>query len=296
MNNHRLEDYVQRHNGVLEQLIHQTDSPATVLTTAMHYCLFPGGKRMRPLLIYLCGDILQVPLPVLDILAASIELMHTYSLIHDDLPAMDNDDFRRGQPSCHRAFDEATAILVGDGLQGMAIELVLTRLPALLTPTQTIAIAHELLRASGPAGMLSGQSLDLAALQTQQLSEAELIRIHELKTGQLILACINMVLYAATPSVQQTTALRQFAQQFSQVFQIQDDYLDRYDTQLGKGRASDLVNNKLTFVSCMSQDALHARIATEFKQTLETLAHITEPHAPLVQLVTQLWRRSHPDY
>jgi len=293
MSNLRIDEYIARHNQFLENVLINTTMPAPRLKAAMHYSLFPGGKRMRPLLVYLCGELLALDLAILDIIAASIELLHTYSLVHDDLPAMDNDDFRRGQPSCHRAFDEATAILVGDALQALAIDLLLTELPPLISFEPAIKITQELLKATGPSGMLSGQSLDLTALRTKEFTLEQLHTIHQLKTGQLILACINMVLLAGHPSATQSLALQQFAQQLSAVFQIQDDYLDYYDTQLGKKRASDLANNKLTFASCMSQEALASRIYDDFQQVLTTLHTVAPKDSGISQLTHKLLQRSH---
>ena len=154
-------NYKERHERVLHDLIEQADIPAERIREAMIYTLFPGGKRMRPMLVYLCGELLEIDLKTLDIIAAAIELIHCYSLVHDDLPAMDDDDTRRNKPSCHRAFDEATAILVGDGMQALAIDILLQYLPQSLPAAQIIAITHELIKACGPSGMVSGQSLIL---------------------------------------------------------------------------------------------------------------------------------------
>src|SRR5262249_48398568 len=154
-------------------------------------------------------------------------------------------DIRRGKPSCHKAFDEATAILVGDGMQASAIDILLSHLPNYLTPSQVIAITRELVNASGPAGMVSGQSLDLSELCKPTINESQLRTIHSLKTGKLILACFNMVLAAAfNPSASTVNALRSYASHLGLVFQMQDDYLDYYakNDVLGKGRASDAAN------------------------------------------------------
>ncbi|HBI21075.1 MAG TPA: geranyl transferase, partial [Legionella sp.] len=132
MTSETIENHRLRHETVLHDLLHSAHIPAPRLKEAMFYVLFPGGKRFRPLLVYLCGELIGVNQTCLDIIAAAIELIHCYSLVHDDLPAMDDDDQRRGKPSCHRAFDEATAILVGDGMQAMAIDILLTQLPHLL--------------------------------------------------------------------------------------------------------------------------------------------------------------------
>ena len=251
MNDQTMEHYVSRHEAVLRQLVDLANIPAQRIKDAMLYSLFPGGKRLRPVLVYLCGELIDVPLETLDIIAAAIELMHCYSLIHDDLPAMDNDDFRRGKPSCHRAFDEATAILVGDGMQAFAVDILLTQLSELLPPTQIIGLTHELTKACGISGMVSGQSLDLSELARHDIDEQQLRHIHLLKTGQLITACINMVLIAANPTLAATAALRDFAQHLGLVFQMQDDYLDRFGQpdSLGKGRASDSENQKTTFAT-----------------------------------------------
>src|ERR1700742_665723 len=193
MISHRL----AQHELVLHRLVSETSIPAPRVKEAILYSLFPGGKRVRPTLVYLSGEILGANQTCLDLIAASIELTHCYSLIHDDLPAMDNDDLRRGKLSCHKAFDEATAILAGDGMQALAIEILLTHLPASINPTQVIEIVRELVVASGTAGMVSGQSLDLSELSKPGLSEAQLCTIHELKTGKLISACIKMVVAAS---------------------------------------------------------------------------------------------------
>ena len=124
INRPSVKDYLARHEEKLRGFVSISKIPATLIQDAMLYALFPGGKRLRPLLIYACGELLNLPIDCLDIMAAAVEMIHAYSLIHDDLPAMDNDDLRRGRPTCHRAFDEATAILVGDGLQALAVEIL----------------------------------------------------------------------------------------------------------------------------------------------------------------------------
>lgn len=268
-----LASYHAHHERVLKELILQQDIPAEQLQKAMHYVLFSGGKRIRPLLIYACGEIFAVPLASLDIMAATIEMMHTYSLVHDDLPAMDDDDLRRGQPTCHRAFDEATAILVGDGLQACAIELLAQHLPKSLDTQKALRIIQEIAQACGPSGMVSGQSLDLSALKSPHVSAEELEMIHQLKTGRLIQACINVVLYATNPSHEDIRALRSFAHHLGLLFQMQDDYLDQYGSHdaLGKGRSSDLANQKQTFANICSQTALAELIVQHIDQAEQAL-------------------------
>lgn len=286
---------LQRHKQFLEHVIKETDIPAVQIRNAMHYSLFPGGKRIRPLLVYLTGELIDVELPILDVISAAIELTHCYSLIHDDLPAMDDDDLRRGKPSCHKAFDEATAILTGDGMQVLAVELLLTRLPPLLPAAQVIAVTQELVTASGVSGMISGQSLDLSELAKTTLTETELRRIHQLKTGTLISACIKMVL-AAKPelSAPLRTSLLTYAEHIGLVFQMQDDYLDRYaaSTALGKGRSSDLANQKTTYASLLPQHELEQEIATHYEIALNELDRFDNKNSGLIELTRELQQRT----
>jgi farnesyl diphosphate synthase len=261
----------------------------------MHYALFPGGKRIRPILVYLVGELLHTEGEILDAIAASIELTHCYSLIHDDLPAMDNDDFRRGKPSCHKQYDEATAILVGDGMQALAIELLLGHLTPLLPANRIIKITQELVKASGVSGMVSGQSLDLSELSKNNLTELELQEIHLLKTGKLISACFSMVL-AAQESVdlETYTALTTYAHHIGLVFQIQDDYLDYYagDNRLGKNRSSDLANAKTTFATLFTKQQLEEKINSHFTQALECLKFFGSSAHALIELTQHLHQRS----
>jgi len=286
--------YITRHEQYLRNLLETTPIPAPAIRDAMLYALFPGGKRVRPLLVYLSGELLGVPLATLDVIAVAIELIHAYSLVHDDLPAMDNDDLRRGKPSCHRAFDEATAILVGDGLQALAIDVLLSQLPQTLPLPNVLDVTHELVKACGPAGMVSGQSLDLSELARPDITEAILAEIHDLKTGRLMLACMNMTLAAAEASTETVLALRQFATHLGLAFQMQDDYLDSYDAQsLGKGRASDQANHKTTFATYYTEDALRKAIQTHFQKTEQALSIFSERATPLNNVLHDLLARSH---
>lgn len=273
MNNPAIIHYRAHHEQVLLNLIHQTEIPAHRIKEAIIYSLFPGGKRLRPMLVYLFGELLNTDQNILDVIAASIELMHSFSLVHDDLPAMDNDDLRRGQPSCHRQFDEATAVLVGDGMQALAIDLLLNHLPSYLSMPQVVAVTHELVKACGPSGMVSGQSLDMSELSNQNISFDELCHIHSLKTGKLILACATMVLAASNPSLEETLAMQQFAGHLGLFFQMQDDYLDRYDEadSLGKGRSSDIANDKQTFAYLYDKTTLASLITEQITKARDNL-------------------------
>jgi farnesyl diphosphate synthase len=293
MNNDKILQYITHHETVLQGILQETEIPAARIRDAMHYSLFPGGKRIRPVLVYLTGELLHAEKTCLDTIAAAIELIHCYSLVHDDLPAMDNDDFRRGKPSCHRAFDEATAILVGDGMQALAIEILLSRLPAFLTTDKVVAVTRELVIASGPSGMVSGQSLDLSELCNPALDESKLKTIHSLKTGKLILACIKMVLAACNPSSDVRNALQDYAQHLGLVFQMQDDYLDKYGSieLLGKGRASDSANEKVTFASLFTQKDLQQLITNHFQLAKESLSLFQNRSVDLLALTSQLQQR-----
>ncbi len=289
-----IDTYLQRHEQFLEQILDNALIPASEIRSAIHYSLFPGGKRIRPILVYLVGELIEIDLHVLDLIAAAIELTHCYSLIHDDLPAMDDDDLRRGKPSCHKAFGEATAILVGDGMQALAIEILLTGLPSLLQPSQVITITQELVKASGISGMVSGQSLDLSELTKPTISEQQLREIHHLKTGRLITACIEMVLAAHDPKFEQDkAALRTYANHIGLVFQMQDDYLDQYAPVelLGKGRASDLANQKTTFATLLTKSRLEEEIVNHYQIAFDSLK-LFDKNAGLIKLTEQLQARS----
>lgn len=294
MTNAALFAYKERLDRVLQDLLDQLIVPATRLKEAMHYALFPSGKRIRPLLVYACGELFAIPLRSLDIMAAAIEMIHAYSLVHDDLPAMDNDDLRRGRPTCHRAFDEATAILVGDGFQAFAIEILAQHLPQALSMQQTVTIIQEIVQACGPSGMVSGQSLDLTALDHHDMSPANLEIIHQLKTGRLILSCINVVLAAAPhSSAHENTSLRQFAHHLGILFQMQDDYLDQYGSHdaLGKGRSSDLANHKQTFANLCSQTSLKELISHHIRQAEQALLPFHGRHQTLQDLLITIQDR-----
>lgn len=294
MTNNFINDLITHHESVLRHLLVQMDIPAPNIRDAITYTLFPGGKRLRPVLVYLCGKLLNIKQQSLDHIAAAIEFTHCYSLVHDDLPAMDNDDLRRGKPSCHRAFDEATAILVGDAMQILAVDILLSHLPRSLTTQQVIDVTKELVKASGPAGMISGQSLDLSELANPAITEAQLREIHLLKTGKLMSSCINMVIAAGNPTPIAANALRQFVYHLGLVFQMQDDYLDKYDHKdlLGKNRSSDTANQKTTFATLYSQQDLSNLISQHYQQAQTALSVFAQRADDLREFLLYLQRRT----
>jgi geranylgeranyl pyrophosphate synthase len=221
----RLDHYRRRVDQKLADVLRANHEVPDRLLDAMRYSVLGGGKRVRPLLVYASGELIGAAEDALDPVAAAVELIHAYSLVHDDLPAMDDDDLRRGRPTTHRQFDEATAILAGDALQALAFE-VLAADPALATrPQAQVKMLAWLTRAAGPAGMVGGQALDMAA-EGQRIDERGLERIHRGKTGALIRASIMMPSELGDLSEEQRANLDVFARDIGLVFQIRDDLLE----------------------------------------------------------------------
>ena len=237
-----------RFETILPGYLQGSEETPPLLRDAMRYSAMAGGKRIRPLFVYAAGRALNLPETQLDATAIAIELIHTYSLIHDDLPSMDDDDLRRGQPSCHRKFDEATAILAGDALQALAFE-ILAADPALAArPREQIAIILGLARACGANGMAGGQVLDLASLG-EDISQQELERIHAFKTGALIRICTIAPALLSSASSTQINALDRFGQLTGLAFQVFDDVLDvTGDSEItGKPSQADAARSKPAF-------------------------------------------------
>ena len=229
------------------------------LTTAIRYATNTGGKRIRALLSYATAEALALPFDLADSPAAAIELMHTYSLVHDDLPAMDNGELRRGEPTLHRKFDEATAILVGDALLTYAFELLAEADVHHQLRVQWIA---RLASAGGARGMINGQAIDLEG-ETRRLTLGELESMHRQKSGALIEASIDMVAAAGDPELRD--CLKGFGHHIGLAFQIRDDLLDVEGSteELGKPQGSDSENNKSTFVSLLGPEGARAYMQKE---------------------------------
>lgn len=200
----------------------------SLLIQAMRYACLDGGKRFRPGLVYASSEVLATPVQCADVVACAVELIHTYSLIHDDLPAMDNDDVRRGRPTVHKAFDEATAILAGDALHDMAFEIISKTRH--LKDEQKIRVLQILSATAGTEGMSGGQMLDIVLTDQEDVDERQIERMHRLKTGSLIQACVQMTI-ACTENVEQETmdALSAYARNVGLGFQLRDDILDVCD-------------------------------------------------------------------
>jgi farnesyl diphosphate synthase len=245
-------------------------------------------------LVYATGQALGVSPGELDGPACAVELIHAYSLIHDDLPAMDDDDLRRGKPTCHRAFDEATAILAGDALQALAF-YILAHDPAMPdNPTARLAMIEHLALASGSRGMAGGQAIDLAS-EGQQLDLAELENMHIHKTGALIRASVRLGALSATPGAEQLDALDHYAKCIGLAFQIRDDILDiEGDTEtLGKQQGADIARNKSTYPALLGLDEARQHARELHEEAVGRLALFGDEADPLRWLSAYIVERGH---
>jgi geranylgeranyl diphosphate synthase type II len=269
----------------LETLGFSSEPASAGLEEAMRYSLLAGGKRIRPVLALAAASAIgRDPASVLP-LAGALELIHTYSLIHDDLPAMDDDDMRRGRPTCHRAFGENVAILAGDGLYAEAFRLVLSEQEG--DPACVLASVRELAAAAGVDGMVGGQYLDVAG--TAPDGPAGLRRIHELKTGRLIGASIECVLLLAGENEPDTiTYFQDFASELGVLFQIVDDILDvtGSDEDLGKPGGSDERLGKRTYVTEFGLEGARDRAEVSHRNARAALAHAAPSGATELEQIT----------
>jgi geranylgeranyl pyrophosphate synthase len=272
----RMRGYQTRVQAVLDAALPSPELIPQRLHAAQRYAVLGGGKRLRPLLVYCTGEALNIPPAILDAPAAAVELIHSYSLVHDDLPAMDDDDLRRGQPTTHRAFDEATAILAGDALQVLAFSLLSRDRTPGVSADARLHMIQILADASGTAGMAGGQAIDLAAVG-RALTLQELEAMHRLKTGALIRASVLMAAACSpTLSAANCDALEGYAQDIGLAFQIQDDILDVEGNteEIGKTSGADAARDKPTYPSVMGLDAAKSR-ALELKlRACERLASL----------------------
>ncbi|MFK7885305.1 MAG: polyprenyl synthetase family protein [Gammaproteobacteria bacterium] len=291
----RAPDYRERVNSVLARVLPTPDQFPETLNDAMRYSVLGGGKRVRPLLAYATGEVLGVPPERIDPVAAAIELIHAFSLVHDDLPAMDDDDLRRGRPTTHKAFDEATAILAGDALQIQAFTVLATDAALIDDPAAQIALVRTLSDATGVDGMTGGQAMDLASAG-KRLTLTELERMHERKTGVLIRAAVIMAWQCARPAAPKVgEALGEFARLIGLAFQIRDDILDiEADTEtLGKPQGSDVAQDKATYPAILGMDEAKARADRLFDGALKVLDDLSLPTEPLAWMARYIVQRDH---
>ncbi len=273
-----------RIEAVLDRTLELPDPGTPRLREAMRYSALGAGKRLRPTLVYLTGASFGAPLKSLDAPAAAVELIHVYSLVHDDLPSMDDDDLRRGRPTCHRAFDEGTAVLVGDALQALAFA-VLANAPEASAPAR-LEMIRVLAAATGTGGMAGGQAIDLAAVG-QRLSVAGIENMHRRKTGALIECSVLLgALAAGLTRGAELAALKHFGAEIGLAFQIQDDILDvEGDPRLlGKATGADAAHAKPTYPSTAGLAAARRRADELRDAAIEALRPLGARTTPLVQL------------
>jgi len=269
----RVRDYQSRVETALDSWLPAATTEPRTLHDAMRYAILGAGKRIRPVLVYASGEAFGVSASALDGPAVAVEMIHGYSLIHDDLPAMDDDDLRRGRPTCHKAFDEATAILAGDALQALAFHVLAhdPRIP--VGADQRVRMIDTLATASGSLGMAGGQAIDLAAVG-QSLDLAQLENMHRHKTGALIRASVELGALChpgLDPAVLEKLSV--YAQRIGLAFQIQDDILDiESDTEtLGKPQGSDLAHNKPTYPQLLGLDGAKTAAKRVHAEALEAI-------------------------
>ena len=290
----QLETYTERVNQRLTQALRADPGTPEKLLAAMEYSVLGAGKRVRPLLAYAAGELCGLDTALVDPIAAAVELVHAYSLIHDDLPSMDDDDLRRGRPTTHRAFDEATAILAGDALQALAFEILCADENLTQNPRSQIKLITWLARAIGPSGMVGGQALDLAG-EGQRLSEQALEDVHRRKTGQLIRASIMMPSEFTAMPAEQRQQLDAFARDIGLVFQIRDDLLEvEQDTAtLGKDATSDSANQKSTYPQILGIEEARKRADFVYAKAIESLQSLGPGTAGLMWLSDFILKRTY---
>ncbi len=280
-------DWRRRVDHTLERALHAHAVPDSRLQAAMRHATLLGGKRVRPLLVYATGRLLGAEIATLDAAAAAVELIHAYSLVHDDLPAMDDDALRRGQPTVHVAFDEAIAILAGDALQALAFGQLAD---APLPPDARVAMVRELATASGALGMCGGQAFDIVATgRGGEITLDELHRLHALKTGALLRCAVRLGAIAGAADDAAKAALDRYADALGLAFQIRDDLLDieSDSATLGKTAGKDQAQNKATFPALLGIDGARAALDAQAAVMRDALA----PLGARADLLADLARR-----
>jgi geranylgeranyl diphosphate synthase, type II len=276
-----LKQYLAQKTLLIEQALDiwlpQAEGYPPLLHEAMRYSMFAGGKRLRPIMVLMAAELCGKESAQVGFAAAAIEMVHTYSLIHDDLPAMDNDDLRRGMPTNHKKYGEATAILAGDALLTLAFQVMTDcRQLEFCTPTAVLKATYELGLAAGSFGMVGGQIMDMQA-ERRQIEPTELAYIHTHKTGKLLTAALRIGAILAEASVEQLTALTSYGEKLGLAFQIVDDILDIEGTtaELGKPINSDLNQHKSTYPVLYGLEAsktIANQLITEAKNSLQIFA------------------------
>jgi len=285
------ESIQKRIESALEAYLPNANSPPVRLHQAMRYVTLAGGKRVRPLLCHAAGEIFSAPLTTLDQLSSAVEMIHVYSLVHDDLPAMDNDVLRRGKPTCHIQFDEATALLVGDALQSLAFYVAAQPI-ADVTPEKQLAMLSLLANAAGSRGMAGGQAIDLEATG-ESLEIVELEFMHVQKTGQLIQAATLLGAHAGNAQPMDIQNLAHFANRIGLLFQVVDDILDAEASThaLGKTAGKDADSNKATYLTLLGAKSAHVLAEGLREEAHEALSSFGDNALRLHQLTDYIVAR-----
>ena len=289
----RVDAYRARVDDCLERWLPARSRFPESLHGAMRYSVLGGGKRMRPLLTYACGEAFDVPAEMLDGPAAAVELVHAFSLVHDDLPAMDDDDLRRGRATTHCAFDEATAILAGDALQVLAFHVLAADETHGAAPARQVAMVRTLAEATGSIGMTGGQAMDLASAG-RTLSLEELESMHDRKTGLLIRAAVRLACHCApSANADEVAHLDRFALQIGRAFQIRDDILDvEGDPEvIGKTRGSDEEADKATYPAILGMADAKAHAKRLYDDALASLSALDRDTSALAWLAHYIVQR-----
>lgn len=298
---HQVGQYKTRIEAILKQELNDASIAEPKLKSAMQYSLLLGGKRLRPFLVYATGELFNADQQALDIVAAAMESIHSYSLIHDDLPAMDDDDLRRGQATCHKQFDEATAILAGDTLQTFAFQILSSNKLQNISAEKQLEILRIISQAS--IDMCAGQSIDLLSTNAIDLTsnrddQAALDKLqfmHKLKTGALIKASVLAGAHCGKVSEQELALLAQYAEKIGLAFQVWDDVLDIIsDTQtLGKPQGSDLEANKTTYPAILGLEQAKQKAKNLVSEAVQALQQLPYNTAILQQLAHYIIERDH---
>jgi geranylgeranyl pyrophosphate synthase len=283
----------QRCENALNNALKHLNISDLYLADAMSYSLLDGGKRVRPFLVQATAQVMGINDARIDIAMAAIEMVHSYSLVHDDLPAMDNDDLRRGQPTCHIKFNEVTAILAGDALLTGAFE-ILADMPAEFSNAQRLKLVSLLSQGAGAAGMVAGQAIDLASVG-KAVDLAHLERMHGYKTGALIRISVLMGAHCGQPDEGTLAQLTVYANAIGLAFQVQDDILDiESDTAtLGKQQGADIALNKPTYPALLGLDGAKEKAKQLHLSALDALTNLSGDTSALKQLADYIITRDH---
>ncbi len=294
----QLENLLQEYQSCVETALDKWLPAANLqpehLHEAMRYAVLGDGKRIRPVLVYAAGQVFDINRSSLNAPASAVELIHAYSLIHDDLPAMDNDDLRRGRPTCHKAFDEATAILAGDSLQALAFHILAHDNNMIISAEQRIRMIDILAQASGSRGMAGGQAIDLASVG-KELNITELENMHIHKTGALIRTSVELgALSQPDIDPELFDQVSHYAKCIGLAFQVQDDILDiESDTEtLGKPQGSDMKRNKPTYPNLLGLDSAKDIAKQLHEEAISSLSGFDEKADPLRWIADYIVQRN----